>query len=127
MLTANKIHRTYVGEATPFHLWLTIEKQNFLNKKGINADENVKKFELWLNKRYIAGGTSFWQRYYSRVVKEAEPSNGVVELNAVKVPFLKKEMVMGMTPVSFGLIAVGVIAASIATIQIIKYLKRNKK
>ena len=127
MLSVNQIKTKYVGDATSFHLWLTIEKQNFYEKKGLNADDESKKFETWLNKRYTAGGTSFWQRVFTEKSKKAEASNSADTLEAVKVPFLKRPMVMGMTPVTLGLGFVGVIALSIATVQIIKYAKRKNK
>lgn len=119
--SVNQIYNEYVKD-TPFHLWLSIEKQNFFNKKSIVADENIVAFEKWLNRRYMAGGSEFWERTLNKQISTIEPSNA---FDAV-IPVLKRKLIMNMTPVTIGLLSLTVLAVSIATISIIRHYKHKK-
>ena len=83
MLTANKIYEEYVkGVGTPFHIWLATEKELYSQKKGIAVEElkNNADFITHLNKRYVAGGKSLWQRVLGKQVnKEEKPTQPVNE------------------------------------------------
>jgi CDP-glycerol glycerophosphotransferase (TagB/SpsB family) len=130
MKSATQVYKEYVSSTgTPFNTWISTEKYNFEVKKGVNADVNTVNFDTWLNKRYTAGGVNFWKKQMDAKINEFETNksaDAVVNTTDTTVPFLKRKMIANMTPVTLGLIAVGVITASIATIQIIRYAKRSK-
>lgn len=88
--SANKIYNEKVKHTgTPFHVWLTAEKQLYRDKKGINADgtetddeatraKAKNDFDFYLQSRYRAGGKDLWPRTINRFMNTDAASSKTI-------------------------------------------------
>lgn len=80
MLSVNQIYKDKVKKyKTPFDEWLNAEKANFAKRHKMDANENKKKFETYLNKRYNMAKPDFWHRESNAIGIITAPINDLFE------------------------------------------------